>query len=123
MDIPRRILSEKTTLPSSWTSSTRLLRDTLTLFHDELVVIPDTIVKETREEVVALMDYILPRAKKLGNASGLKVRGVIYTGRLFDNTQVIDATEVHVLLVFEKGKVGVVIDVKGDKHYTISSLF
>ena len=104
VDAPRLIMSENTIITHSLDERQTPLLKSLTKFYNKVTLIPHHQIKEVTSEVKSLMEYIMPRAKKLGNASGLKVKAILYTGKLFDGTQVMDSHDVDVLILFDRFK-------------------
>ena len=80
------------------------LADTLDLFYEDVVAIPEKKITATKLKVTTLMDYIMPRLSKLSNAVGMKVNGRVYAGSTFDDTQVILPHDIDVYILFELAK-------------------
>ena len=99
VDSPRRILLEKTTLGMETVLSSHLDR-----FYANTAEIAEELKTKAVFEVQDLMEYIMPRLKKLGRKDGFKIKKAVFCGSTFDDTQVIEIVKSDVLIEIEKDK-------------------
>ncbi len=98
VDSPRKIVLEKTTLGLDTTSS---LVASLEQFYDEVAFIPQNELEAGELKAKRLMVGLLPKCAKHGQRIGLKITKAVYPGSTSDGTQVIDASNVDVFILFE----------------------
>ena len=98
VDSPRQIMSEKTSLGTDIPSS---LFKSLESFYDEVAItsVSDRVAAEKTAKT--LMSTLLSKCTKLGRGMGFRFTRAVYAGSTMDGTQVVDTTNVDVLLVFE----------------------
>lgn len=100
VDSPRRILAEQTMMagfPSPLSAS-------LDYFYEELAELSEKRRFSAVSKTDTIVEYIMPRIKKLGNQLGMKITGHVNAGSTFDDTQVILPYDIDIFVLFERFK-------------------
>ena len=98
VDSPRRIMSEKTAL--GFETPNPLLMS-LESFFDEVAVTSVSDRQAAEQKAKSFMSTLLPKCTKLGRGMGLRFTRVMYPGSTMDGTQVVEASDVDIFMVFE----------------------
>ena len=98
VDSPRRIMSEKTTLGFDIPSPLLL---SLESFYDEVAVTSVSNRQAAEQKARSLMSTLLTKCTKLGREKGLRFSRAMYAGSTMDGTQVVNAIDVDIFMVFE----------------------
>lgn len=96
VESPRKLLFEKTQL-NPGTSLTEVLED----FYAKRVVIPEKRMNTLVQRATDLVDYIKPRIVKFAQQIGMKIESVKYSGSMYDDSMVVRAKAVDILVEFE----------------------